>query len=67
MPSRTGHSRAQNEARIAWLSPRLAADGPAAARGDALATIAVLDGLLLLRQMLGPADANDAARRLSTE
>ena len=57
-------ARAQNEAWVAWLSPRLAADGPAAARGDALATIASLDGLLLLRQILGPAAADDAARRL---
>lgn len=48
---------------VEWLMPRVtAADGDA--RAAALAAIATIDGLLLLRRMCGPALAEAAARQL---
>ena len=48
---------------VQWLEPRIAA--PASERrGQALAAVATLDGLLLLRRMAGARAANTAAREL---
>jgi AcrR family transcriptional regulator len=49
---------------LSWLEPRI--DTPAAdqRRGQALAILAQLDGLLLLRTIAGPAGADEAARAL---
>jgi AcrR family transcriptional regulator len=49
---------------VDWLEPRIAAATRAARRREALAAVAVLDGLLLLRRMSGPRAANTAAREL---
>lgn len=48
---------------VDWLSGFLDAD-PSGQRAEAEATLALLDGLLLLRQLAGPAAANRAAARL---
>lgn len=48
---------------VDWLSGFLYAD-PSGQRAEAEATLALLDGLLLLRQLAGPAAANRAAARL---
>ena len=51
------------DAWITWAAERI--DGPSAGRRtEAESSIALLDGLLLLRQMAGPAAADRAARRL---
>jgi AcrR family transcriptional regulator len=51
------------EAWISWLGPLL--DGPPARqRAEAAATIALVDGLLLLRQLAGPDAAEQAAASL---
>jgi len=51
------------EAWIDWAAGMIAApDG--VRRSEATAAIAMIDGLLLLRQIAGPAAADDAARRL---
>ena len=55
---------AQTEAWVQWLLPRLTDADRATKRRQALATLAVIDGLLLLRQIHGPAAANAAAREL---
>lgn len=55
---------AQTEAWVQWLLPRLTGADRATKRRQALATLAVIDGLLLLRQIHGPAAANAAAREL---
>ena len=49
---------------VDWLQPRIAARTAAERRRQALATVATLDGLLLLRQMAGARAANTAAREL---
>ena len=49
---------------VDWLQPRIAARTAAERRSQALATVATLDGLLLLRQMAGARAANAAAREL---
>lgn len=52
------------EAWVDWLEPRIAAVGRAERRRQAQAVVAVLDGLLLVRQMCGARAANTAARAL---
>jgi hypothetical protein len=49
---------------VDWLEPRIAAPTAAERRGQALASVALLDGLLLLRRMSGARAANTAARAL---
>jgi AcrR family transcriptional regulator len=49
---------------VDWLEPHVAATTLAERRRQALAAVAVLDGLLLLRQMSGARSANTAAREL---
>jgi AcrR family transcriptional regulator len=50
---------------IAWAADRI--DGPPARRRvEAAAAIATIDGLLILRQLLGPDTANQAAKALRT-
>jgi AcrR family transcriptional regulator len=49
---------------VDWLEPRIAAPTSAERRGQALASVALLDGLLLLRRMSGARAANTAARAL---
>lgn len=49
---------------VDWLEPRIAARTAAQRRRQALAAVATLDGLLLLRQMSGARAANTAAREL---
>jgi AcrR family transcriptional regulator len=51
------------EAWIAWAAERIEAT-PARRRAEAAAAIALIDGLLLLRQLAGPAEAERAAKRL---
>jgi AcrR family transcriptional regulator len=48
---------------VEWLLPLVAAPAPRA-REQALAAVAVLDGLLLLRRVAGARAANSAARQL---
>jgi AcrR family transcriptional regulator len=47
-----------------WLAPRVAGDTPAERRDGALAVMAQIDGLLLLRHAGGPRMAGAAARAL---
>ncbi|HPX38517.1 MAG TPA: TetR/AcrR family transcriptional regulator [Mycobacterium sp.] len=49
---------------VDWLEPRIAARTAAERRSQALAAVALLDGLLLLRRMAGARAANTAAREL---
>jgi AcrR family transcriptional regulator len=49
---------------VDWLEPRIAAPTGTERRSQALASVALLDGLLLLRRMSGPRAANTAARAL---
>lgn len=49
---------------VDWLEPRIGAPTGAERRGLALASVALLDGLLLLRRMSGARAANTAARAL---
>lgn len=49
---------------VEWLAPQVDAPTPALRREGALATAAVIDGLLLVRRMSGPRAANSAARGL---
>ena len=49
---------------VDWMEPRIAAPTAAERRRQALASVAVLDGLLLLRRMSGARAANTAARQL---
>lgn len=49
---------------VDWIEPRITAPTPAERRRQALASIAILDGLLLLRRMSGPRTANAAARAI---
>jgi len=51
------------EAWIAWAS-EFVRGTPARRRAEAEAAIAILDGLLLVRQLVGPAAANRAARTI---
>lgn len=53
-------ARLQFDAWVDWLSHRTLGSDVQSRRAAALATVATVDGLLLLRQMLG-ADASDAA------
>jgi AcrR family transcriptional regulator len=47
-----------------WIEPRIDAPTSAQRHRQALASVAVLDGLLLLRRISGPRAANSAAREL---
>jgi AcrR family transcriptional regulator len=49
---------------VDWLEPRIAESTGEERRRQALASVAVLDGLLLLRRMSGARAANTAARAL---
>ncbi|MFM9034564.1 MAG: TetR family transcriptional regulator [Mycobacterium sp.] len=49
---------------VDWIEPRIAAPTPAGRRQEALASIAILDGLLLLRRVSGARTANAAARAI---
>jgi AcrR family transcriptional regulator len=49
---------------VDWLVPRMRGSSPEVRRRRALATVAQIDGLLLVRQVLG-SDAGDAAARES--
>jgi AcrR family transcriptional regulator len=49
---------------VDWLEPRIAAPTAAQRRSQALASVATLDGLLLLRRLSGARAANTAAREL---
>ena len=49
---------------VDWLEPRIAAPTGAERRSQALGSVALLDGLLLLRRMSGARAANTAARAL---
>lgn len=49
---------------VDWIEPRIAAPTPARRRQGALASIAILDGLLLLRRVSGARMANAAARAI---
>lgn len=49
---------------VDWIEPRIAAGTAAERRRQAQASVAVLDGLLLLRRICGPRAANSAAREL---
>lgn len=49
---------------VDWLEPRIDAVSTAERRRQALASVAVLDGLLLLRRVSGARAANTAAREL---
>jgi AcrR family transcriptional regulator len=49
---------------VDWLEPRIAAPTAAQRRRQALASVATLDGLLLLRRLSGARAANTAAREL---
>jgi AcrR family transcriptional regulator len=57
-------ARLQTDAWVEWLLPRLVLEPGSSARSQALATLAQLDGLLLLRQVVGARAANSAARTL---
>lgn len=52
------------EAWVQWLIPRIDPPPGTSAREEALAGVATLDGLLLIRQMCGSSVADDAARGL---
>lgn len=52
------------DAWVDWLEPRVAAPTASLRRRQALAAVAVLDGLLLLRRMSGSRAAGTAAREL---
>lgn len=52
------------DAWVQWLAPRVAAPDPTDREGVALAAIAQLDGLLLIRHARGPEAADLAARHL---
>jgi AcrR family transcriptional regulator len=47
---------------LRWLEPRLDVDDPVERRAHALAVLARIDGLLLLRTIAGPEAAQEAAR-----
>jgi len=47
---------------VDWLEPRMLGQRADVRRRRALATLAQVEGLLLVRQMLGPADGGAAAR-----
>lgn len=49
---------------VDWIEPRIDAPAPAERRQAALASIAILDGLLLLRRLSGARTANAAARSI---
>jgi AcrR family transcriptional regulator len=49
---------------VDWIEPRIDAPSAAERRRQALATVAVLDGLLMLRRISGARAANAAAREL---
>jgi len=49
---------------VDWIEPRIDAPTAAERRSQALASVAVLDGLLLLRRLSGARAANTAAREL---
>ena len=49
---------------VDWIEPRIDAATSAERHRQALASVAVLDGLLLLRRISGPRAANSAAREL---
>jgi AcrR family transcriptional regulator len=47
---------------VAWVAPRMAGRTAEVRRRQALAAVAQLDGLLLVRRLLGPAAADAAAK-----
>jgi len=47
---------------VTWLEPRMLGERAEVRRCRALATVAQIEGLLLVRQMLGPEDGDAAAR-----
>jgi hypothetical protein len=49
---------------VDWIEPRIAAPTAAERRRQALATVAALDGLLLVRRIAGARAAGAAAREL---
>ncbi len=49
---------------VQWLTPRTIGRSAAVRRRRALATVAQIDGLLLIRRVLGAAAADDAAREV---
>ena len=53
---------AMMQAWLDWLTTRSTGSTPSARRRNALAVIARVDGLLLVRQTLGTDASNDAAR-----
>jgi AcrR family transcriptional regulator len=59
-----GLSAALVEAWVAWISELILGDGPAERRRLALAVVARIDGLLMVRQVCGARAANDAARAM---
>lgn len=52
------------EAWVQWLTPLIDSPPGVSARQEALAGVATLDGLLLLRQLCAPSVADEAARGL---
>ena len=49
---------------VDWIEPRVDAASPVERRRQALAAVAVLDGLLMIRRISGARSANAAAREL---
>ena len=52
------------DAWVSWLADRMVGDTPAARRRAATAVVAQVDGLLMVRRLLGPRAANGAAREM---
>jgi AcrR family transcriptional regulator len=52
---------------LAWLEPHIDVDDPDRRHADALALLAQLDGLLLIRTVAGQQSASQAARALGIE
>jgi AcrR family transcriptional regulator len=55
-------ARAMSELWVAWLTERVVGGSDEVRRRRALTIVAQLDGLLLVRRLLGPAAADEAAR-----
>lgn len=52
---------------LVWLEPHIDIDDPASRRAEALALLAQLDGLLLIRTVAGEKSAGQAARALGID